>query len=382
MAEWRNWAGNQSSRPAAVATPQTAEEVSAAVADAVRAGWGVKAIGAGHSFTAIGLTDGLLIDLHRLAGITFADRESGIVRVLAGTRLRDLNPVLWALGLALPNLGDIDSQTIAGAIATGTHGTGGSLPGIAAAVRALRIVTADGRQRWCSPSAEPDLFAAARVGLGALGVITEYELATLPAYLLRARETPAPRGAMSGRAMPRTLPPPWRGPGTSHPPSTLSPGSGESRWRARPFTRVMTRRPDAHRTPGHRNSTGRRGSSGARRRCMPPRRRPNALTRPGACGRPSRSRPPGCWMRGRAAAGCRRSHRIIGRFPNASYPSASLPRSRWGSSTRHTSMRCLGTRRPRGAAETPRRTRARGCARPSGGMAISSISPAGVRIAP
>lgn len=188
---WSNWAGNQRARPQAIERPASVDELADAIARAAAAGQPVKAVGSGHSFTGIAVAEGLQIRLDRLQGVTSADRSTGRVRVLAGTRLADLNPLLWELGLAMPNLGDIDAQTIAGAIATGTHGTGANLPGLAAAVRAIRLVTADGRDRWCSPSTDPDIFAAARVGLGALGVIAEYELACLPAYLLRAREAPA-----------------------------------------------------------------------------------------------------------------------------------------------------------------------------------------------
>ncbi len=187
---WRNWAGNQEARPARVLAPASTDEVAAAITAAAHDGLRIKAAGAGHSFTAIGVTDGVLLQLNRLTGITRADRESGRVRVLGGTRLADLSPVLWELGLALPNLGDIDVQTLTGALATGTHGTGAGLTGLAGAVSGLRIVTADGTSRWCSESEHPRLFQAARVGLGALGVITEVELQCRPAYLLRAQERP------------------------------------------------------------------------------------------------------------------------------------------------------------------------------------------------
>ena len=104
----------------------------------------MKAIGAGHSFTDIGVTDGIQLRLDRLAGIVKADRATGLVTVLAGTRLHALNEALWELGLSMTNLGDIDVQTVAGAISTGTHGTGVKLGGIATQVRALELVLADG----------------------------------------------------------------------------------------------------------------------------------------------------------------------------------------------------------------------------------------------
>ena len=113
------------------------------------------------------------------------------MRVLAGTPLHVLNPALQALGLALPNLGDIDRQTISGAIATGTHGTGTRRQGIAAAVSGLTLVLADGSTLECSAEVEPEVFAAARVGLGALGVVTEVELQCVPAFRLHAKEAAA-----------------------------------------------------------------------------------------------------------------------------------------------------------------------------------------------
>jgi FAD-linked oxidoreductase len=111
------------------------------------------------------------------------------VRVLAGTPLRVLNQALALLGLAMPNLGDIDAQTVSGALSTGTHGTGATLPGLTATISGLRLVTPDGQSRWVDDG-DPELFAAARLGLGALGVITEIELACVPAYRLRAVEAP------------------------------------------------------------------------------------------------------------------------------------------------------------------------------------------------
>src|SRR5690606_5045286 len=104
-------------------------------------------------------------------GITGVDRDARRVRVAAGTPFHELNPALQELGLALPNLGDIDRQTVSGAIATGTHGTGTRRRGIAAAVCGLTLVLADGSLVTCSAEVEPELFEAARVGLGALGVV-------------------------------------------------------------------------------------------------------------------------------------------------------------------------------------------------------------------
>jgi FAD-linked oxidoreductase len=162
--------------------------VSAAILRAQARGIPVKAVGAGHSFTAVAATDGLQLRLDRLSGITHVDRGRGRVRVLAGTPLHVLSPALDALGLALPNLGDIDRQSVAGAISTGTHGTGARLQGIAAAVSGLVLALADGSLLECSVEVEPEVFQAARVGLGALGIITEVELQCVPAFRLHAKE--------------------------------------------------------------------------------------------------------------------------------------------------------------------------------------------------
>ncbi|HIZ99380.1 MAG TPA: FAD-binding protein [Candidatus Janibacter merdipullorum] len=188
MSTWTNWAGTVGDT-AQVLRPRTAEELAGQVRSAADEGRRLRPVGSGHSFTAIARAEDLRLSLEHLSGIVAADRESGRVRVLAGTPLRVLNQALDLLGLAMPNLGDIDAQTISGATSTGTHGTGATLPGLSADIVGLRLVTADGTARWVDES-DPDLFAAARVGLGALGVITEIELACLPAFRLRAVERP------------------------------------------------------------------------------------------------------------------------------------------------------------------------------------------------
>jgi FAD-linked oxidoreductase len=188
MTTWTNWAGNQTCDPVEVASPRRPDEVSAAILRAQARGIPAKAVGAGHSFTALAATGGLQLGLDQLSGITHVDRELSRVRVLGGTPFHVLNPALHALGLALPNLGDIDRQSVAGAISTGTHGTGIRLQGIAAAVSGLTLALADGSLLECSAEVEPDVFQAARVGLGALGVITEVELQCVPAFRLHAKE--------------------------------------------------------------------------------------------------------------------------------------------------------------------------------------------------
>jgi FAD-linked oxidoreductase len=190
MTIWTNWAGTVSAE-VTTSGPAGIGELSRIVGAAAERGQRIKPIGAGHSFTDIGLTDGLQLRLDRLAGIVKADRESGLVTVLAGTRLHRLNEALWQLGLSMTNLGDIDVQTVSGAISTGTHGTGAKFGGIATQVRALELVLSDGSLLSCSADENPEVFAAARVGLGALGVIVTVTLQCEPAYALAASEAPS-----------------------------------------------------------------------------------------------------------------------------------------------------------------------------------------------
>jgi L-gulonolactone oxidase len=188
--EWRNWAGNQRATPSQVVTPASVAELSAVIGAAARAGRRVKAIGSGHSFTGVGRTDGVQVNLARLSGLRALDSVTGLVTVEAGMPLYRLNRLLEDAGLALSNLGDIDRQTIAGALSTGTHGTGRNLGGLATQVRALELVLADGAVVHCDANQDAELFGAARVGLGALGVVTAVTLATEPAFALHAAERP------------------------------------------------------------------------------------------------------------------------------------------------------------------------------------------------
>ena len=160
--------------------------------DAVAAGRKISVAGAGHSFTAAALTDGTMIDVAALGGTIDADPASGLVRFGAGTVLADLNEELHRLGLAMENLGDIDRQTIAGAISTGTHGTGAKLRNISAQVEAIEMVTADGTVRELRGD-DGDLLLAARVGVGALGAISAVTLRCVSAFTLLRVDKPQPR---------------------------------------------------------------------------------------------------------------------------------------------------------------------------------------------
>ena len=191
---WSNWAGQQHCSPAEVATPYSERELTEAIARAGDAGMTVRPIGSGHSFTDTCLTDGMHVDLRHLAQLVDVDRSSGLVRVQAGMPLHQLGPALHEHGLALENQGDIDRQTIAGALATATHGTGAKFRNLSANVVGCRIALADGTVRELTADAglSGELLRAARVSVGALGVITELTIQTVPAFRLRKVEEPRP----------------------------------------------------------------------------------------------------------------------------------------------------------------------------------------------
>ncbi|MFH8366572.1 D-arabinono-1,4-lactone oxidase [Streptomyces sp. NPDC018031] len=198
---WRNWAGNVTAEPARAVAPSSTEELAAAVREAAEAGLPVKAVGTGHSFTPVAATDGLLIRPERLVGVQGLDRAAGTVTVAAGTPLWQLNRTLSAYGLSLTNMGDVMAQTVAGATSTGTHGTGRTSASLAAQITALELVTADGSVLRCSADGTPEetaVFAAARLGLGALGVISALTFAVEPEFWLTAREEPMPLDRVLG----------------------------------------------------------------------------------------------------------------------------------------------------------------------------------------
>jgi L-gulonolactone oxidase len=192
---WRNWGGNVAARPAREVAPASVEELSEAVRRAAEDGLKVKAVGTGHSFTSIAATDGVLIRPQLLTGIRTIDRKAMTVTVEAGTPLKRLNMALAREGLSLTNMGDIMEQTVSGATSTGTHGTGRESASLAAQIRGLELVTADGSVLTCSEKGtdeERAVFAAARIGLGALGIVTAITFAVEPIFLLTAREEPMP----------------------------------------------------------------------------------------------------------------------------------------------------------------------------------------------
>ena len=182
---WSNWSRGQTCTPAEHVRPASRAELAAAVAR----GRAVRVAGAGHSFSGGVATDGTLLSLERLDRVLDVDRASGLLRAEAGISLRRLVRELHRHGLALPNLGDIDAQSLAGALATGTHGTGARLGNLSTAVAGMELVLADGSERRLEGG---DELLAARVGLGALGVVAAVTLRCVPAFRLHAVDEPRP----------------------------------------------------------------------------------------------------------------------------------------------------------------------------------------------
>ncbi|HUP25010.1 MAG TPA: D-arabinono-1,4-lactone oxidase [Thermoanaerobaculia bacterium] len=181
-----NWAGNVSARPAAIWSPRSEDELAEMLRRKPRRR--VRAIGSGHSFTPLGVTGGALVRLDALQGVIAIERAARTAEVWAGTPLHALGEPLWDAGLSLENMGDIDRQTIAGAISTGTHGTGAGLGSLSTQVTALHLLTADGGALWSGDGERSDLpLAAAALSLGALAVITRARLRLVPAYRLHER---------------------------------------------------------------------------------------------------------------------------------------------------------------------------------------------------
>lgn len=184
---WRNWTGNVRCAPAEIVRPRTEDEVAAAVRAAAAIGRNVRVAGSGHSYAEIVSTGGTLLSLERMRGVESVDAERSEATIWAGSRLRTLGGPLWKSGLAMENLGDTHAQALAGAVSTATHGSGIELGSLSSQVTGLTLVTASGEVVHCSPEREPELFQAARVGLGCLGVITRVRLRVQPRYLLAMR---------------------------------------------------------------------------------------------------------------------------------------------------------------------------------------------------
>ncbi|MEG3143889.1 D-arabinono-1,4-lactone oxidase [Sphingomonas sp. RT2P30] len=191
---WSNWSGSVAST-AVVVRPKDEAELAALVRDATT----VRAVGAGHSFMPLCASEGQIVSLEDMAGTMVVASDRKTARIPAGWSIKRLTAALWAEGLALANQGDVNPQSLAGAMATGTHGTGRDLGNLATFARGFRLVGADGEPRWCDATTEPDLFQAQRLSLGLFGIATEIDCAVVPAYHLAERIEKRPWGEVRER---------------------------------------------------------------------------------------------------------------------------------------------------------------------------------------
>ncbi len=189
---WQNWGRSASIRPARVERPRSPDGVQRAVLAAIAQDLPIKAVGAGHSFTGIAVAPGVLLELDDLQGLVSVDAGRSRVTLLAGTRLHRIPRMLAPHGLAMQNLGDIDRQSIAGAISTGTHGTGTGFGGIATQVVGATLITAAGEFLRVDENDNAELLPAVALGLGALGILVEVTLQCVPAFVMHAIDEPAP----------------------------------------------------------------------------------------------------------------------------------------------------------------------------------------------
>ncbi|MCT2150056.1 FAD-binding protein [Dermabacter vaginalis] len=187
-----NWSKNVEFAPTQVVHPRSEREIVHHIARATAHGIGIRAMGAGHSFSPIAKPSGTTLTLDRYRGLARIDHSTGEVTLRGGTRLWEIGPMLAKHSRALEVMGDIDRQSIAGAVSTGTHGTGGRFTGVSGLVTGLKIVLANGDAVWADSEHNVKLFEAARLGLGALGIIVEVRLRTVPLYKLHRREYSAP----------------------------------------------------------------------------------------------------------------------------------------------------------------------------------------------
>ncbi|MBS0386343.1 MAG: FAD-binding protein [Proteobacteria bacterium] len=174
---WRNWSGIEHAYPAQRLAPASEDELSVLLRTAQTP---IRPVGAGHSFTGLAVTDGALLSLDRMTGLVAHDATAHRATIWSGTRLAEIGPALAAIGQEMPNLPDINKQSLAGGVSTGTHGTGRQFRALHGQIVKFRIALANGEFKDCSPSDNAELFAAARVGLGAFGVLTQIELQNAP----------------------------------------------------------------------------------------------------------------------------------------------------------------------------------------------------------
>ncbi|MFC6153198.1 D-arabinono-1,4-lactone oxidase [Nocardioides yefusunii] len=187
---WRNWSGLESTTPVRSEAPASSADVVRAVERARSERTTVKMIGSGHSFTSISAPEHTMLTPERLVGEVRVDHATMTATAPAGVQLKHLNVALEQAGVSLHNMGDIAEQTLAGAVSTGTHGSGGVVAGLAPQLAGFEMVSGTGEVLRASETENPDVFRLGRVGLGALGVLTEVTFKVEPTFLLRAEERP------------------------------------------------------------------------------------------------------------------------------------------------------------------------------------------------
>ena len=187
MATWQNWSGAVECQPHQIAQPQTERQLQDAVRAACEQQCSVRAVGSGHSFVPLCATDEVLVILDDYAGIEHCDQQNGVVTLLAGSKIENIGKPLAELGWALANQGDIDKQSISGAISTGTHGTGPTLGSLSTQLVGFRMVTSDGELIDVDAATDPEVFRAGQVSFGSLGIFSHLRLQVLPAYHLHER---------------------------------------------------------------------------------------------------------------------------------------------------------------------------------------------------
>eukprot|EP00455_Lapot_gusevi_P019685 TRINITY_DN209_c0_g1_i3.p1 TRINITY_DN209_c0_g1~~TRINITY_DN209_c0_g1_i3.p1 ORF type:complete len:435 (+),score=145.46 TRINITY_DN209_c0_g1_i3:43-1347(+) len=199
---WSNWDKNQVCHPTALLYPSSEQELISIVQKATAQGKRVKVVGAGHSFSGIALTDGIMISLdkyNKVVGVDKSNPNNILATVQAGIRLKDLNPALDRLGVAMMNLGEVSEQSVAGATSTSTHGTGATLGSVSSYIAGIRIILANGTVVTASETHNPDLLYATRVGLGALGIVSTLTLRVVPQYRMQFNTKTVPLSRMTSQ---------------------------------------------------------------------------------------------------------------------------------------------------------------------------------------
>ncbi|WP_180028507.1 D-arabinono-1,4-lactone oxidase [Acinetobacter sp. YH16032] len=185
---WSNWSGYCHSNPQHILYPDQLHELQDIVIQHPK----VRVVGAGHSFTPLVKTDASIISLDRFSSVLNADQAKCQATLWAGTRLFNLGQHLAPYEQSLMNQGDIDQQSLAGAVSTGTHGTGAALYSISGYVEDFELLQANGELIQCSKTENPEIFQAGRVSLGSLGILTKITMQNRPRYKLEEKIHLAP----------------------------------------------------------------------------------------------------------------------------------------------------------------------------------------------